>query len=440
MKKVLFAVLSFAFALSFANKAAAQDVAAADSCRKYMSYYTEYYKQGNIKDATPNWRLAYKYCTPGYRQSLYVDGVNLMRKLISKNAANSAYRQELIDTMMTLYNTRIQYFPAYAVAANNYKGLDMVLYVKDSETLFNGLEEIIGVNQEKTKPSLLFNDLNTAITLYQAGSLDAEKVIAAYQRNIALISSMTPAKDVTQESIDKTKGDMESIFITSKVASCDNLIALFTPRFEADPNNLELASNILNMMSNTEDCIANDLYLRATTLLYNNEPSARSAYALYLLNTKLENLADAEKYLEEAVKLSANEDPKTAATYNIQYATFCLKNGHTSKAYAAAQKTIDLDPDLAGKAYYIMGTIWGSMVCGKEDIERRAPYWVAVDYLQKARNADPSIADDCNRLIAQYKVYFPPLTDAFMYDLTDGMTYNVSCGGMHAVTTVRTQH
>ena len=59
--------------------------------------------------------------------------------------------------------------------------------------------------------------------------------------------------------------------------------------------------------------------------------------------------------------------------------------------------------------------------------------------MNKAKNADESLAADCNNYISQYRVYFPQTAEAFMYDLTDGQSYTVSCGGMRATTTVRTQ-
>lgn len=59
--------------------------------------------------------------------------------------------------------------------------------------------------------------------------------------------------------------------------------------------------------------------------------------------------------------------------------------------------------------------------------------------MAKAKDADPSLAEDCNKMMAQYRVYFPQTAEAFMYDLTDGQSYTVSCNGMKANTTVRTQ-
>jgi hypothetical protein len=57
----------------------------------------------------------------------------------------------------------------------------------------------------------------------------------------------------------------------------------------------------------------------------------------------------------------------------------------------------------------------------------------------KAKNADPEVAANADELAAQYRKYFPMQVDAFMYDVTDGQRYTVSCGGMTEITTVRTQ-
>ena len=87
----------------------------------------------------------------------------------------------------------------------------------------------------------------------------------------------------------------------------------------------------------------------------------------------------------------------------------------------------------------LLGTIWGSIVCPGNEIEQRAKYWVAVDYMRKAAAADASLAEDANNHVKQYSAYYPQTAEAFMYDLTDGQTYRVSCSGMSATTTVKTQ-
>ena len=99
----------------------------------------------------------------------------------------------------------------------------------------------------------------------------------------------------------------------------------------------------------------------------------------------------------------------------------------------------DENEAMAGKAYFLIGNIWGATRCGGDEISRRAPYWVACDYMNKAKAADPSLTEEANRYIGQYSVYFPETAEAFMYDVTRGQSYTVVCGGMRATTTVRTR-
>ena len=192
------------------------------------------------------------------------------------------------------------------------------------------------------------------------------------------------------------------------------------------------------MMGNTEGCQNNDLFLKAVTKMHANEPSAASAYYLYKLHAAQDDNSTAVRYLEEALGFS-DLDAATKANYQLELATFALKSGMNAKSFEAARKAAELDPANQGKAYYIIGTLWGSVRCGGNEVERRANYWVAVDYLQKAKAADESLTADCNRLIGSYSVYYPQKAEAFMYDIVDGQSYTVNCGGMHATTTVRTQ-
>ena len=441
MKKFVLLISVAAMALIGSSKVSAQGKYGADSveCIKYLSYYTEYYKQKNYDAALPNWRQAYKYCPPTSRYSMLSDGTTLLRNLIQKNQNNPVYKEQLVDSLMTLYNQRVQYWPKYATSSLNNMALDMYNYMKDEPAkLLEGLTEIIAQTKSQTRPNIFLFQLNTAVDLYKKGMLDPETVISVYETGAQYLSEVKPKNDVEARSIEKTLTDFESIFITSQVASCDNLIALFTPRLEADPQNLDLSKNIVRMMSLTEGCMDNDLFLNAVQTVYNLEPSYSSAYYLYRLYSSRSDFDNAVKYMEEAIN-SVDSDTMTDAGYYFELAAFSFKNGKNAKAYEAAQKAVELDPTVAGKAYMLMGTIWGSTICGGNEVERRAPYWVAVDYMTKAKNADPALADEANNYIRQYANYYPAASEAFMYDVVDGQSYTVSCGGMRAVTTVRTQ-
>ena len=441
MKKIVLLISVAAIALFSSSTVSAQGKYGPDSteCIKYLSYYTEYYKQKNYDSALPNWRKAYKYCPPTARYSLLSDGTTLIRNLIQKNANNPVYKKELVDSLMTIYDQRVQYWPKYAVSSLNNKALDMYNYVKDEpQKLYEVLTNVVETAKEKTRPNIFLFQLNTAVDLYKNGQLDPESVINVYEKGIEYLGKMTAKNDVEQRSIDKTVEDVESLFITSQVASCDNLLALFGPRVEAAPDDLALAKNVVRMMGMTEGCTDNELFLKAVTTTYNQEPSHTSAYYLYKLYAGRADVENALKYMDEAVNYPES-DNATDAAYLYELAAFCFKNGNNARALSSAQKAVELDETLAGKAYMLMGTIWGSVVCSGNDIEQRAKYWVAVDYMNKAKAADESLAEDANNYIRQYAAYYPQTAEAFMYDVTDGQSYTVSCGGMRATTTVRTQ-
>ena len=444
MKRIVLLISVAAMALFSSSNLSAQGKFGPDraECIKYLSYYTEYYKQKNYESALPNWRKAYSLCPPTARYSMLSDGTTLIRNLINQNAKNAVYRAKLVDSLMTIYDQRVEFWPKYAVSSLNNKALDMYNYMKnDPEKLYAGLNDIVAQTKEKTRANIFLFQLNTAIDLFREGSVevDAEKVIGIYEDAIKYLGMMTPKNDVEKRSIDKTIEDVESLFITSQVASCDNLLALFGPRFEADPQNLDLAKNIVRMMGITEGCQDNDLFLNAVNTMHTLEPSYTSAYYLYKLYAGRGDVDNAVKFMEEAVA-SEDSDALTDASYYYELAAFCFKSSKYAQAFNAAQKVIDLDPSLAGKTYMLMGTIWGSVPCGGNDIEQRAKYWVAVDYMNKAKAADETLAEDANAHIRQYAAYYPQTAEAFMYDFTNGQSYTVSCGGMRATTTVRTQN
>ncbi|MBQ5517356.1 MAG: hypothetical protein IIT92_03020, partial [Bacteroidales bacterium] len=160
---------------------------------------------------------------------------------------------------------------------------------------------------------------------------------------------------------------------------------------------------------------------------------------LYRLYSSRDENTKAAETLERAISLLNPDDVNTRADYTFELATYYFKKcGKAASAVAKAKEAAEISDAYKGKAYLLIGTIWGSQKCGGNEVESRAHFWVAVDYLQRAAAADPTVADEANGLAAQYRRYFPKMEDAFFLDITDGSGYTVSCGGMTERTTVRT--
>ncbi|MBP3203523.1 MAG: hypothetical protein J6M31_07980 [Bacteroidales bacterium] len=446
MKKFSFILLAAAVAFVSTGKQAV----AQEDCNTYASYYQEYYKQKNYQSALPNWRKAYALCPKNFKQNIYVHGATLMKMEIEKNIRlkNTDLAKAQYDTLLTLLDERLANYPTAkkggVVVENKYellnnKGNYIINYIalngNDQEYLFKNLNDIVDQLGNKTNTGIIVNAFNASVALYRENKMAADEVIAYFEKYNGLLSELEAKNDAEVEENAKARSAVQSLFADSKVASCENLINIFGPRYEADPENLALVSNIVRLMNSAEDCASNELYLKAVTSMYKLDPSYRSAYALYRLNAARGNVADACRYLEDAIA-SPESDDATDAQYFYELAKFAYSNGMRGKAFDAAKKAIDLDASVAGGAYMIMGNLWASTPCSGE-VDKYARYWVATDFYQKARTADPTLADDAASAIGRVSIYYPEASEIFMYDLSAGQGYTVSCGGMSASTTVR---
>lgn len=435
MKKIIFIIV-----VVFAAVISSQIASAQDECMLNMSYYQEYYKQGSKESkiaAIPSWRRAYNICKPGTRQNLYIHGADLYRILISQNSSNKEYCNALIDTLITLHKLRAQYYPTYAVKAYAALSRDVNNYLKGNpEKTHEILSKIIDEQGNKTDPSAFVADMNATVALYKKGALSPEDVISVYDKAMSCFDEIQ--KTDTTQHVRNIRKTVEGAFINSKVASCENLVALFEPRLEESKDDVEMVKKIAKLLANSQDeCTDNELFLKVVTRMHELEPSANSAYYLYRLNAGRNNMGEALKYISEA---AADEtlDAETKAQYSFEYAV-CLKSENQYvKAVEAANKAISLDSSYAGKGYMLIGQCWMNLSCGGNEVESRSKFWVACDYFNKAKAADSSLAEDAGKLISVCSGYFPATAEAFMYDLQNGQSYTASCGGLRASTTVRT--
>lgn len=433
----------FAVVLSFiaVNTLSAQSKYGADSadCIKYLSFYQDYMKQGNMDEADPLWQKAIQYCPPTASQNMLLDGMKILRRKINKFRNNPIRKQALVDSLMMLHEMRINTYPKYIIPATTNRAMDMMSYSSkgNEKMIFDVLGESMDVTKEKTSIVIPVRYMGYADDLYKSGAMSSEEVMEAYSKAYGvaeLIEQAKPSKEIT-----KAKKDIEDILIMSGVASCENLVEMFTPRFEANPTDKYILSNIITMF-NASNCTEEELFVRALVAMHDIEPSNNSSYLLYKIFSQRNDVVQALKYMDEAIVLCGDSLTAQASDYCLELGTYCFKTvGKDSKAIESAKKAAELNPENAGRAYLLIGTIWGSQKCAGNEIEKRAPYWIAVDFLNKAKAADEHLSAEVNNLISQYSKYFPQKSEAFMFDLLDGNSYTVSCNGLRETTRVRTQ-
>lgn len=434
MKKLAIILLAVALASPvFAQGRFGKDSA---ECVKYLSYYSELLKQNNMEDAAKFWHQAFTLCPPTANQTMLINGQKILRYEINKNSKDQKRRAELIDTLLMTHEVRAVNYPKYYKKSLDNKAIDVITYFSnDDEKIYNVLADIVDKIGNEASPVVFVKYMVASANMFKSGKIDADKVMSIYTKIGELMDVEIAAGDGAMAG---AKQDVETVLADCGVASCDNLIALYTPRYQADPENKALLSTIVKLLAKS-DCVNTDLFLNAVEKLNKIEPSASSSYYLYKLYSSREDNNNASEALTNAINLLDTGDVATRADYCFELATFLFKKcGKNAGAIEKAKEAVELSREYAGKAYLLIGTIWGSQKCSGNEVEVRAPYWVAVDYMQKAKAADPSLTEEADGLAAQYRRYFPQQADAFMYDIIDGQSYTVSCGGMREATTVRT--
>jgi tetratricopeptide (TPR) repeat protein len=111
------------------------------------------------------------------------------------------------------------------------------------------------------------------------------------------------------------------------------------------------------------------------------------------------------------------------------------KEFQTARNYA--YKALEYIPK-DGSLYIMIGDMYASTAkqCGSNDLTSKVAYWAAVDKYQKAKQIDPTVADEANQRINTYKQYFPRKETIFFHDLNEGDSYEVECW-INETTTVR---
>jgi len=449
-KKSLLVLASVIFMIA-SIPASAQGKYGKDSaeCVKYIGFYEQYVKQKNLKDAAPLWRKAISICPPTARQNMLLDGMKIIRMELAA-AQNDPVRQaQLVDTLRMLHQMRVDNYPKYRETALVNMSMDLLTYElqKNPEDVYKVMNETMVTVQDikKIAVTIPVRYVGVATDLFKEGKITAEEMMAAYQIAKEGLAKMKAAAATDEEkaAVAGAEVDTDKLFTGSGVASCENLVAIYEPQYSATPEDKSLLATMVSAFA-AQNCLDEDLFLKAVVSLHKFEPSYNSAYFLFKLYSNKDDHDNAVKSIREAIDYPES-DAATDAGYYFELSHYLWKKHNApGEAVAAAKNAAKIaveigDKVLEGKAYMTIAQIWAQQSCSGNEIESRGKYWVAVDYLVKAKNCNSALAEDCSTLISQYSKFFPLQSEAFMYDAIDGTSFTVSCGGMSESTIVRTQ-
>jgi tetratricopeptide (TPR) repeat protein len=207
-------------------------------------------------------------------------------------------------------------------------------------------------------------------------------------------------------------------------------------RFNANKENADIVKMVINLLQ-IKECTDTELYYEGAEAYNKLNPSPSASYGLARVYYSKNDKEKAMQYFKEATETETNVENKSR--YFYEFGSLVLKEGNRNEAISHARKSIAANPR-NGKAYMLLGTAYtGLQGCGDDEVGKRAIYWVAVDQFIRAKQLDPTIAADANKLINTYSQHFPTVDDAFFLNILDGEKYEVKCGPINETTIVRTK-
>lgn len=409
-------------------------------CIKNLNFYQEEYRKKDYKAAYAPWREALRLC-PKSSQNLYIRGSNIMREQI-RTINDPAKKKQAVDSLLMLYDKQMEYFKV-SKAEILYRKADVIeeYYPQNHKEVFDAY--LAAINADKANGQLISaaKAMIEAKVMYENNQIDAEKFADIYTTLSEIADQRIKTKindSIALNDAQSAKAAIENAFISTDAATCENLIRLFTPRFEANPNDLTTVGSIIYILTSRE-CTQNDLFYRAAEAYYKLDPSPKSANTLAIMFHAKGELDKAIPYYKDAI--DGQTDMIEKSNYQIALASIYLQQGQSGQASTLARQAMTSNPK-NGRAYIILAANYANIKnCGSDPVSQRSVFWVAYDLLQKAKQVEsnPKILEEINKQMNLYRQHFPSYDDCFDLDILDGQTYTVSCGGINERTIVRTR-
>ncbi len=398
-----------------------------DSAKTILSasLYGEMVKQKNYKEALPGWRYVFNNA-PKFQRGTYKNGVKIMRGMYY-----ATKDKKYVDTLMMVYDQRIKYFGTYRKYPEGWilgrKGGDLFTFLKNDiskvKEAYNIMQKSIAMQGVNSEEAVVNKTMEAGKMLVMAGELAPELLINDYLAFMDLLKARMGKYPKKANNVKGAIANVENDFFAAGVADCETLSGIFTPKFEANPEDMVLINKIMKML-NRQECEDGALYAKVAEQKYNLEPSADAAHNLAKMFIKKKQFSKSKEYLAKSIELE--EDAEIKADLHFKLGSIDLMQHKLTAAKKNALSAAKYKANW-GQPYLLIGKCYAA---GSKDFpgkvhEKQALYWAAVDKFMKAKSVDSECAAEANKLIKTYSKYFPRKEEAFMQGLKEGETYKI---------------
>ena len=444
--KIRRSLLAFAFVLLGFGATQAQV-----DCETDYSLYREYIKQWEQAKYNPSnmnpqmvvsWRNIFLNC-PDFRQNTYLDGVKIMAYGFIRTTKDEALKEKYIDTLVMIYDKRAEYFPMGKNGSQvgnimGRKGVDLIKWAPNRyEEAYTALKQAIDMDGNNANYGFIDSYFSVVITMVKNGKLEESAILDEYDRLSEIVDynikvNTETANEKLLGNFNTTKANLDAA--VQPYANCEDLVRIYQPKFDANPNDVELLTKISEILDK-RGCDNTPLYLAVAVNLHKINPSPESAYLIgkkYLADKEYDQ---ATTYLVQATK---SENVAWAHQSYIYLAQIMNMNKNYEQGREYAKKAYAIDKT-NGEPFIIIGQLYAASAkdCGTGNFYSKTAYWAAVDQFEKAKSVDPSQASKANELINAYSHYFPTVEDIFFNGFEEGQAFSLDNCWIKETTKVR---
>ncbi|MFT6095323.1 MAG: tetratricopeptide (TPR) repeat protein [Nonlabens sp.] len=445
LKNTLLIAVTF---LSFAFAKAQEPT----ECKIMMSLFAEDAKAKDYESAYKQLGPLIEKC-PNESAAIYQYGEKIYEYRLKKKIGNV---DENVDGLIRMLKTEAEKFPDFVNVTKKVNEMVSVMY-KYNLGAQQEQFDILHRNFKKdpanfTDPKIMITYFKLAEKQFVGGQLDLQTLFDIYDKLTSHIESLQDERskvvadllskqETTKltEKEEKTIGYQEAnlrnygIVMGSvngtlgELADCDKLIPLYNAEFDANQTSKEWLSNVLVRLQK-KDCTEAPLYIKSVKALHAINPSARTAYGLGNIATTTK---EKFQYWDQAIELDIDADEK--ATIYYKKGNIYKSQSQFASARRAYLKSTALKPSF-GQPYLKIADMTANSTgsCGANPFEKRAIYWVAARYAEKAGRVDPSLRSTANKYVASYNGAAPDkrfvFTNTHGYKSGDIITFNCWVG------------
>ncbi|MBW6480774.1 MAG: hypothetical protein K0B37_15195, partial [Bacteroidales bacterium] len=278
-------------------------------CARNWSMYDEFMKHRAPGYAYKPWSYVFENC-PMLTQNIYLHGVTIVRYMHDQEA-DPDKRKEWVDLLMSVFDQRIEYFGNEGFVLGRKATALYQLQPGNARELFDITQQSIELLGEASEAPVLQINFLAAVQLAEAGQLEEDSLVILFERNMEIVEhNLEQGRD--EQFFQAASNILLSLF--KPFGSCENLVRIFLPRFEASPTDLRQMNQIIGMLE-SGGCTDTELFYLATRQKHEQAPDAETAFSLGRMENSRGNFSEAIRYFQDAANRYALAEGGSQAVF-----------------------------------------------------------------------------------------------------------------------------